>query len=199
LSHLLTSEMELRPPQPDCAVCGVARATVLVDPARATLGNLVDDVLRKQLGYGEEFSVLTKAGVIYEPDYTDSVTKKFAEIDLHGDNFMTIQDDDEDTPRVNLIIAISEKTLSGDDSPIQLMETPKIPKKPKAAPEEIVKLTNGEHTNGTSRKLKRSADDAGLEDLTSRKRGKMPSQPGPDDDLIILDDTSGGAIIIEDD
>jgi ubiquitin-like 1-activating enzyme E1 B len=190
-------------PVPGCPTCSVARATVLVDPARATLGDLVDGVLRGKLGYGDELQVLTKEGVIYEPDYTESATKTFAELNLSGDNFITIQDDDEDAPKVNLIIALSDKLTSDKTSTdggktIQLLETMEIPQRSKPVPEEPVKPTNGT-TNGDSGKRKRTVSIAGLEEGPAAKKGKMPEQANGTNDLVILDDTSNGIIILDDD
>ncbi|TID21847.1 ubiquitin-activating enzyme E1 3 [Venturia nashicola] len=189
-------------PVPGCNTCSVARATVLVDPARATLGDLVDGVLREKLGYGEELQVLTEEGVIYEPDYTDSAIKTFAELNLNGENFITIQDDDEDAPKVNLIIAISaisDKTFTEDGQSIQLLEAPQIPQRPKSAPtEKSTAPTNGT-TNVENGKRKRTASVAGLEQTPVSKKGKMPAKENGVDDLIVLDDTSGGIIILDDD
>ncbi|KAE9963085.1 hypothetical protein BLS_009700 [Venturia inaequalis] len=188
-----------------CNTCSVARATVLVDPARATLGDLVDGVLREKLGYGEELQVLTKEGVIYEPDYTDSAIKTFAELNLNGENFITIQDDDEDAPKVNLIIALSatlssDKTSTDGGQSIRLLETIQVPQRPKAAsaPAESTAPTNGT-TNGENGKRKRTASIAGLEEAPISKKGKMPAKENGADDLVILDDTSGGIIILDDD
>jgi ubiquitin-like 1-activating enzyme E1 B len=193
-------------PVPGCPTCSAARATVLVDPARATLGDLVDRVLRGKLGYGDELQILTKEGVIYEPDYTDSATKTFAELNLSGDNFITIQDDDEDSPKIDLIIALSGQ-LSPDKATIeggkliQLLETMEIPQRPKPVPaltKEPAKATNGT-TNGDSGKRKRTASVAGLEEGPASKKGKMPEEVDGADDLVILDDASNGIIILDDD
>lgn len=192
-------------PVPDCNTCGVARATVLVDPARATLGDLVNGILRGNLGYGEELQVLTKEGVIYEPDYTDSATKTFAELNLDGENFITIQDDDEEAPKVNLIISLSA-TLSSDKTSIdggksiKLLETMEIPKRSKPVPaaEAQARTSNGT-TNGENVKRKRTSSVAGLEEAPASKKGKMPAKVNDAHDLVILDDASNGIIVLDDD
>lgn len=193
-------------PIPGCNTCSVARATVLVDPARATLGDLVDGVLREKLGYGEELQVLTKEGVIYEPDYTDSATKTFAELNLTGENFITIHDDDEDAPKVNLIIALSAtlsscKISTDGGKSIELLETLQIPQRPKAASapiEEAIASINAT-TDGENGRRKRTASVAGLEEAPVSKKGKMPTKANGADDLVVLDDASGGIIILDDD
>lgn len=78
--RLLASD-KLRDPNPDCKVCGVARTRVLVDMSRATLEDLVENFLRLQLGYGEEFSVNNEAGgLLYDVDETENLGKKLSEL-----------------------------------------------------------------------------------------------------------------------
>ncbi|QDS74678.1 hypothetical protein FKW77_009563 [Venturia effusa] len=193
-------------PVPACNTCSVARATVLVDPARATLGDLVDGVLREKLGYGKELQVLTKEGVIYEPDYTDSTIKTFAELNLDGEHFITIQDDDEVAPKINLIIALSATLSLNKDSadgskPIQLLETLEVPRRTKEAPASAVMpaVPTTSNTNGENGKRKRTASVAGLEEPPSSKKGKMSTRENGADDLVVLDDASGGIIVLDDD
>ena len=97
----------LRPPNPDCAVCSVTSTRLTIDPERAKLKNLVEDVLKKQLGYGD-MSINSEAGIIYDPDLDDNLAKKFSELGVKGDSFITVMDDDDENPRVNLSLAISE-------------------------------------------------------------------------------------------
>jgi len=48
--------------------------------SRATLNDLVEDLLRLELGYGEEFSVNNEVGPLYDPDETENLTKKLSEL-----------------------------------------------------------------------------------------------------------------------
>ena len=66
----------LLPPNPDCATCGVAYATLVVDPKRAKLSNLVD-TLTAQLGYGEDFSIKRDADLLYDVDEDVHLEKSF--------------------------------------------------------------------------------------------------------------------------
>lgn len=61
------------------------------------------------------------------------------------------------------------------------------------------KADDAEEANGTTKK--RPAPEASEEDGPSAKRGKVVHNGGPlaDDDLIVLDDATDGAIVIEDD
>ena len=106
--RVLTAE-QLHPPKPGCPVCSVAQTRLLVDTSRATLKDLVEDFLRLQLGYGEEFSVSSDAGVIYDPELDDNLPKKFSEIGLKADSFVTVIDEEDENPRVNLVLSITEQ------------------------------------------------------------------------------------------
>ncbi len=99
----------LKPPNPNCAVCGVAQSRLIVDRSRATLNDLVEDVLRLKLGYGDEFSIINNVGTLYDPDLDDNLEKKFSELGIEADSFLTVIDDDDVNPRVNLSLSISEK------------------------------------------------------------------------------------------
>lgn len=69
-----------RAPNPDCPVCSVAQTRVLVDMSRATLNDLVENFLRLQLGYGEEFVVNNEIGTLYDVEETDNLGKKLSEL-----------------------------------------------------------------------------------------------------------------------
>ena len=99
----------LKPPNPECNVCGVTQSRLIVDTARATLNDLVEDVLKLQLGYGKEFTVNNEVGTLYDPELDDNLAKKFTDLGIKADSFLTIVDDDEDNPRVNLSLSISAK------------------------------------------------------------------------------------------
>ena len=107
-ARVINSE-SLRPPNPDCPVCGVMQSRLIVDPSRATLNDLVQDILKSDLGYGDEFSINNEVGTLYDPDLEDNLSKKFGELGVNADSFLTIIDDDEENPRVNLSLSISEK------------------------------------------------------------------------------------------
>ncbi|KAF2448057.1 ubiquitin-activating enzyme E1 3 [Karstenula rhodostoma CBS 690.94] len=201
----LTTE-GLSPPNPCCPVCSVAQSTIVVDANRATLNDLVEDLLRLQLGYGEEFSVNSEAGLLYDPEEDANLNKTFAELGLNNDASITIIDDADEGARVNLVLHISEQHLGTEAKPIDLTQKPEIPLKPKAAPTEtngdsrpIVTngLTNGV-TNGATNGLKRTAKEAGLKDELVRKRGKVVAE-SDDDDFVIVDDANDGVICIDDD
>ena len=87
----------------------MVQSKLIVDTERATLNDLVEDVLKLQLGYGEEFSVNNEVGTLFDPELDDNLGKKFSELGIKGDSFLTIVDDGDENPRVNLSLIISEK------------------------------------------------------------------------------------------
>lgn len=194
-----------RHPNPECAVCGVATGQVDVDPERATLNDLVDGVLKSELGYGEEMTIMNEVGPIYDPDMEDMLPKTFRDLGVRDESFLTVIDDDEENPRVNLQLAVSSKRkLPAGSRPVVLAPTTaamedggadeagqrgklEIARKPKkATTEEVVEgngvtvvIANGA-ANGTSTgkgKVKRSADEAGLDGADTLKR-KLAADDG---------------------
>ena len=197
----------LKPPNPNCSVCSVMQSRLIVDPARATLNDLVEDVLKTQLGYGEEFSINNEVGILYDPDLDDNLEKKFSDLGVHSDDFLTIIDDEDDDPRVNLSLSISEQTLPDDAKPVQLLANLDIPRKPKPVSAPIVPNgdANGhaEDTNGIiGMKRKREAEEPDLDIAKPNKMQKnLKAEAYHGDDVIIADDdgNNDGAIVIDDD
>ena len=193
----------LNPPNPNCNVCSVMSSTLVVDPDRATLNDLVEDVLKSQLGYGGELSINNEVGTLYDPDLDDNLTKRFSDLGVKAGSFLTVIDDDDENPRVNLSLAVLEKTLSKDARAVQLPNKPDIVHKPKVAP---APATNGD-TNGHRTvspigvKRKRSLEDLEGREEQDNKRGKiqMPSKAigFQDDEIIIADDSKDESIIID--
>ncbi|KUJ23127.1 uncharacterized protein LY89DRAFT_635307 [Mollisia scopiformis] len=110
-SERLLASDRLRAPNPDCPVCSPAQTRVLIDMSRATLGDLVDDFLKMELGYGEEIVVNHGDNLLYDLDETENLAKKLSELGIKGDSFLTIIDDNDDDPkgpRVNLILNVQE-------------------------------------------------------------------------------------------
>lgn len=79
--RLLSSD-KYRGPDPDCPVCSVAQIQILVDMSRATLGDLVEDFLRLELGYGEEIVVNHGDSLLYDVEETDNLEKKMGELGM---------------------------------------------------------------------------------------------------------------------
>lgn len=206
--RLLASD-RIRPPNPDCPVCSVAQTRVLVDLSRATLNDLVEDYLRSELRYGEEFVVNNDSGILYDVEETENLSRKLSELGIKGDTFLTVIDEDDENPRVNLVLNIQESTTDI-EKPIKGLDiitvtdeesaTSQIPRRKKPAAEG----TNG-HTNGTngatvnSPNKKRTATEALGDELTLVKRAKADLKIASNgDDIILIDDSADGAILIDD-
>ncbi|EFQ97018.1 SUMO-activating enzyme subunit uba-2 [Nannizzia gypsea CBS 118893] len=186
----------LKPPNPDCAVCAVAQRKIFINPEIATLNDLVEKVLRLELGYGEELSVSNQIGTIYDPDLEDNLSKKLSELGVEKDSFITVVDEEDENPRVNLEILVSERT--DDTSPISLEASDAdIPRKPKPAGEQQPATEIQE--NGASGKLKRTADEAGLEVVEGQPSKKISNGTADCDNTstnpIILEDETGTILI----
>jgi ubiquitin-like 1-activating enzyme E1 B len=210
IERVISSE-SLRPPNPHCATCGVAYANLHVDTKRAKLRDLVDVILKKQLGYGEDFSVKRDADILYDFDEDIHLDKSLEELDVIGDSFITISDDAEVDTKVDVVFWVTDIDFTESANPLRLPEELKIPMKPKApAPETNGHATiNGTVPNGTTKGItngstngatKRKASDAGLEDDIIRKKGRVMEEPAKNDDhIVIQDDPNDGAIVIDDD
>ena len=208
--RLISSE-PLGRPRADCPVCGVCQAIIKVDLSRATLRHLVNGLLQGQLAYGEELAVSTEAGVVYDPDLDDNLDKKLSEMSVMQDTFLTIIDESDDEPRVNVSLAVTEEDIASEEPPISLTEILTIPRKIKLAEPTTNGTVNGAEANtqvngnhGTI-KRKRSADEADLEADIISKRGKVMEQTTAGvtealrNGVHIIDDGDDGAILIDDD
>lgn len=91
---------------------------MLVDPSRATLGDLVEGVLRMELGYGDDLTVNNEVGTVYDQDLDDNLGKKFDELGIKDESFLTIIDDSEKQPRINLQLSVSAKSVQVSPFPL---------------------------------------------------------------------------------
>ncbi|KAF3400280.1 Ubiquitin-activating enzyme E1 [Talaromyces pinophilus] len=186
----------LRPPNPFCAVCSVAQGKVVVDLERATLNDLVEDIIRGKLGYTEEFSINTDAGMIYDPDLDDNLPKKLVDLGVQAETLLTIIDEEDDNPFVNLELVVARSTETGDGKAVTLTRDIEIPKKPKQTPVEAPAV-DGTATNGVIGKRKRGAEETALNGEPDAKR--LAATNGTNHEPIVLDDPDTGAILIDDD
>lgn len=200
------SAEDLKPPKPDCPVCSAAQSKLLVDLANAKLEDLVGGVLKAELGYGDELSVSSDVGILYDPELDDNLTKKLSDLGITAGSFITVVDD-EDEPRVDLRLSVVDQPQSEDSKPVTLPLKPALIKKPKPAQEPTdSELKNGNGTtNGTDSasgiKRKRGIEEVNLEDEQVRKKGKVPEQDANtdgSDDVVPIADSNGGAIVIDD-
>ncbi|KEZ46093.1 hypothetical protein SAPIO_CDS0942 [Scedosporium apiospermum] len=204
-ARLLASDRS-RAPNPNCPVCGTYQTSAYVDMTRATLNDLVEDFVRLGLGYGDkEFIVSNEVGILYDVDETENLNKKLTELGIHKDSFLTIVDEDDDDPFVNVLVNIQD-LKEPDEKPIKGIATdqaPSIPRKPKAEPPPEAVITNGKSgANGVhateldaAKSLKRARSDDD-DDVLEVKKAKTSQVDVPDDDVVIIEDE--GAILIDD-
>lgn len=62
-----------------------------------------------QLGYGEEFSLSSDIGTIYDPDLEDNLPKKLSDLGVKNETFITVVDEEDEEPRVNLELVVLEQ------------------------------------------------------------------------------------------
>lgn len=200
------------PPNPDCVVCSMAMARLRIDADKATLKDVVDEVLKTKLVYSEELSIMSEQGLIYDPDLEDNLEKKLADLGVGEGSFLVVKDDgDDETPRVDLQLAI-EVTKDEDESmgPTvklvlkegEILEVPRRAKKKiMPVPENLVNGTsekageNGGATAATLGKRKRGADDE-LEMVEGTPVKKLQVSK-PETEVVVVNDEEG-AILIED-
>ncbi|KAI4156521.1 MAG: hypothetical protein LQ340_000222 [Diploschistes diacapsis] len=195
-ARVINSE-PLRHPNPDCSICGVASTSIHVDPSRATLHDLVEDVLKPELGYSSELSIRNDTGLLYDPDFDDNLSKKFSELGIRNDSMLVIVDEDDSDPHVNLSLAVTEQTLPQDSKPVILETKIEVARRPKG----ISNNDNGNRTNGhddrmaSSAKRKRSASPP---PQPVEKKGRVEGKTAKGDAVVQVDDSHEGAIMIDD-
>ena len=205
------------PPNPDCVVCSMAMARLRVDPGRATLKDLVQEVLQTKLAYSDELSIMSGEGLVYDPDLEDNLEKKLEELGIADASFIIIKDDsDDDTPRVDLQLAVEVKTEDAESTApaVQLVlkegETLEIPRRPRkkhlaGVPQNGVNGTsteaaneNGDAAPSTKGKRKRDADEAELDLTEGTPVKKMHlSKPADEQEVLVVEDDDSGAIVLD--
>lgn len=208
--RVISSE-PLRPPNPHCATCGVCYVTLDADTKRAKLSDLVDYIVKEKLGYTGDFSVKHDADILFDVDEDIHLDKTFEELGLKGDTFVTVSDDAEEDTKVDVVFSITHQEFADGEKPLRVPDEVKIATKPKApAPETNGHATvNGTVPNGDSKVVdegangatKRTATEAGLNDELIRKKGKVMEESSKQDGdhIVIQEENSNGAIVIDDD
>ncbi|KAH9865871.1 hypothetical protein J1614_009458 [Plenodomus biglobosus] len=222
--RVLASEA-LRPPNPNCATCSVAYATLTLDTNTTKLRHLVD-MLQEKLDYGAEFSVKRDNDLLYDVDEDVHLNKTFAELGVKADSFITVCDEADEQAKVDVVFGIVDEQTAQDEPEIRVSDDLKIGLK---AEKSLEAQTNGNAnpnpnggahaamnggTNGNSNgdtngntspllngasKRKASAAGLGLEQDLTRKKGKvLQDQLGKDDEVVLVDDVDDGVIVFDD-
>ncbi|KII85453.1 hypothetical protein PLICRDRAFT_115957 [Plicaturopsis crispa FD-325 SS-3] len=95
--HIPISTSTLCPPNPKCGVCRDTYAKLLCDPARTTLGEVVDAILGdgRTGGTGKrEVSVYEDKRVLSDPDWDDNNERTLESLNVTRGKFLTIVDEE---------------------------------------------------------------------------------------------------------
>jgi ubiquitin-like 1-activating enzyme E1 B len=186
----------------------VFQTTVYVDLGRATLGDVVEQFVRLELGYGDrDFVVNNESVILYDADETQNLPSKLRDLGIGPDTALTIIDEDDDEPFVDVRVNIQEASEPLEGKPIKVTFSRaklEVPRKP--MDEQPVAETNGVTVNGKhapavkdaepTRGVKRPRDDEVAP--ANPKKAKVTAA----DEVIIVDDDedpAGGQIVIDDD
>ncbi|KAK6384432.1 uncharacterized protein PV06_10929 [Exophiala oligosperma] len=207
---------KLEEPNSECAVCSVAMARAHVDFEKATLKDLVEGILRAKLGYGEEITVMSDAGVLYDPDLEDNLEKKLPELNVSDASFILIKDEEDENPRIDLQLAIEAKKPKDETKTVELIEKEgqnfEIPRKPKkesldgdqatgASTDDIV-VSNGVSVPTSNGKRKRPLDEDDIDATPAKKlQGPTNAEVAKSSTMqaIVLDEDDGTILIADDD
>jgi ubiquitin-like 1-activating enzyme E1 B len=89
------STINLCPPNPNCGICRDTYASVLCDPSRATLGEIVIGVLGGEESK-REVSVYEDKRVLSDPDWEDNWDRTLESLNVTRGKFLTIVDEEGD-------------------------------------------------------------------------------------------------------
>lgn len=193
----MIAKEHIRPPAPDCPICSTAQAKLAVDTTKVTLQILVEELLKAKLGYTDEISITTDAGVIYDPDMEENLSKTLSELGILKDTFITVRDEEEEHTKVNLVLVIADLDPETDPEFTYALVPPAIIVPLKAKPvngDGVPENTKAAVQLPTGRK--RGADEAELDVEQVAKRGKVAEEPnghgtnghGGNDKVISIDD-----------
>ncbi|KAH8103415.1 hypothetical protein BXZ70DRAFT_1055295 [Cristinia sonorae] len=163
------SAIKISLPNDSCGVCRDNFAEILCDPARVTLGEVIDGILGDGEGEGagtgkRDVSVYEDKRVLSDPDWDDNLDRTLESLNVTRGKFLSIVDDDGELETIQLGIGILPPNHSVDEPPY-ILPTPLPQPKRKVKPR-LLEKTPPPPPTGT----KRSAPDD--DDVPSAKRSK---------------------------
>lgn len=179
------STEKLHEPNPKCVVCGVARAVVKVDTDKLTLGELIDSLLKLDLGYSDELSIVTDK-LIYDPDFDDNISRTLSDLKISDGSFFTVIDEEEEDVKVNLELYFEHDPSAGDKCLLQTEPNLKI--KP------VDLKLESEYAGNDDNELKRPHEvEAGAEKRRKLESGDaaVDNQEEEQEAVIIIDEDDG--------
>ncbi|RKK92733.1 Ubiquitin-activating enzyme E1-like [Fusarium oxysporum] len=191
-----------REPNPECPVCSVYFTSIVADLSRATLKDLVDDIVMSKLGFeGKEFVVNNDIGTLvecFEDGDDENLPKKLTDLGIKKDSFLTVIDQDDEDTLVNVVINVQEGFVLV--SVATFSEIPEIPRRPKKL-QPVAANGNGElndeqAVSAEPKGIKRPHGEDGEPPLKKLKITESGT------DIVDVDEVqsraAGGAIVIDD-
>ncbi|KAA1477921.1 hypothetical protein DENSPDRAFT_809164 [Dentipellis sp. KUC8613] len=123
------STITLSPPNPECGVCRDAYAELLCDPARVTLGEVIDGILGDEEGDGDEkreVSTYEDKRMLSDPDFDDNLGRTLESLNVTRGKFLSIVDEDGEYEAITLVIGVLPPNHSI-DAPAYILPSP-LPK-----------------------------------------------------------------------
>ncbi|KAI0056334.1 hypothetical protein BV25DRAFT_1872803 [Artomyces pyxidatus] len=130
------STITLSPPNPNCGVCRDAYAELQCDPARVTLGEVIDAIVQEhEDGEKREVSTYEDKRMLSDPDFDDNLERTLESLNVGRGNFLSIVDENGEYETISLAIALLPPNHPIDGPSFILpAPLPKPAKKTKAAP-----------------------------------------------------------------
>ncbi|KIJ64071.1 hypothetical protein HYDPIDRAFT_91418 [Hydnomerulius pinastri MD-312] len=131
------STVNLCPPNPKCGICRDTYTKVLCDPARVTLGELVDGILGdgegENRGTGKrEVSVYEDKRVLSDPDWDDNLERTLESLSVTRGKFLTIVDEEGEWGTLAVALCVLPPNHPSDGPALILPSSlPKPPYKPR--------------------------------------------------------------------
>lgn len=110
------SVVNICPPNPKCGICRDTYTTVLCDPARVTLGEVVEGILGDggdKGGTGKrEVSVYEDTRMLSDPDWNDNWERTLESLNVTRGKFLTIVDEGEEWGVVGVALSVLPCVMS---------------------------------------------------------------------------------------
>ncbi|TFY79703.1 hypothetical protein EWM64_g4309 [Hericium alpestre] len=101
------STITLSPPNVSCGVCRDTYAEILVDPARVTLGDVIDGILGDEDEEGRrEVSTFEEKRLLSDPDFDDNLGRTLESLSVTRGKFLSIVDEDGEYETIALAIGV---------------------------------------------------------------------------------------------
>ncbi|KAK1230948.1 E1 ubiquitin-activating protein uba2 [Marasmius sp. AFHP31] len=123
------STVNLSPPNPACGICRDTYTSVLCDPSRATLGDVVKGVLGDD---DREVSVYEDKRVLSDPDWDDNNDRTLESLNVTRGNFLSIVDEEGEWGTISVAIGLLPEIHTAGAPPFILPDPlPQPPRKEK--------------------------------------------------------------------